>query len=110
MLEYFVHIDIADPPKDLVWVEADIPSGVSRLVLSPDRLPASWRQSPALSELAAIGDAFARERRAGVLIVPSAITPAETNLLINPRHPDFTKIRIHKSERLDYDTRFLLRS
>jgi RES domain-containing protein len=109
MLEYFVHIDIADPPRDLVWVAAEIPPSVSRVVLSPGRLPASWRQTPALPELAVIGDTFARERRAGVLIVPSAITPAEMNLLINPRHPDFTKIRIHKPEHLDYDPRFFLK-
>jgi RES domain-containing protein len=44
MVEYFVHIDASDPPKDLVVVAADIPDSVSRVVLGPhEALPTGGR-------------------------------------------------------------------
>ena len=106
MLEYFVHIDSGDSPNDLVVVAAEIPDTVSRTSISPKQLPANWRQSPAPPELAEIGDGFVRNRRAAILIVPSALAPAESNWLINPRHPDFSKIRVHAAESFEYDSRF----
>lgn len=106
MLEYFVHIETSDPPKDLVVVAADIPDAVSRIVVAPQHLPPNWRQVPAPPGLAAIGDAFAAERKSAVLVVPSALVPAETNWLINPVHPEFREIRVHAAEAFDYDARF----
>ncbi|MBI3680185.1 MAG: RES family NAD+ phosphorylase [Acidobacteria bacterium] len=93
MIEYFIHIDPDDPPKDLVAVTAEVPDSVSRTSISPKQLPANWRQSPSPPELAEIGDRFVCYARAAILIVPSAIAPAESNWLINPRHPEFSKIR-----------------
>ena len=94
MLEYFVHIDPDDPPKDLVLITAEIPDDVSRIVLPLRRLPANWRQTPAPSELRAIGDRFAREQRATILIVPSALAPTESDWLINPRHRESAPVRV----------------
>ena len=107
MIEYFVHIDPDDPPKDLMLVTADIPDRVSRVSYPPRRLPVSWRQTPAPPALAEIGDSFAENHRTAILIVPSALAPAESNWLINPRHPDFAKIRVHPPKRFRYDPRFL---
>jgi RES domain-containing protein len=106
MIEYFVHIDPDDPPKDLVLVTADIPDGVSRVSRSPRKLPVTWRRTPARPELAEIGDSFALNRRSAILIVPSALAPSESNWLIDPRHPDFAKIRVHAPKPFQYDPRF----
>ena len=106
MIEYFVHLDRDDPPPDLVVAAADVPDDVSRVTVSPGSLPATWRQTPAPSELAAIGDRFARRRRDAILIVPSALAPDEANWLLNPDHLDFKRIRIHSPEPFTYDTRF----
>jgi RES domain-containing protein len=106
MIEYFVHLDRDDPPPDLVVAAADVPDNVSRVTVSPGSLQASWRQTPAPSELAAIGDRFARRRRDAILIVPSALAPDEANWLLNPDHLDFTRIRVHPPEPFTYDTRF----
>jgi len=40
----------------------------------------------------AIGDAWIREQRTAVLVVPSVVARREGNVLINPRHPDFSGI------------------
>lgn len=106
MIEYFVHIDAEDPPSDLVLVSAAIPDSISREVIAPKQLPSNWRSSPAPPELAVIGDRFARDGRAAILIVPSALAPGESNWLINPSHPHFRRIRLLKTEAFRYDTRF----
>ncbi len=106
MLEYFVHIEANDPPKDLVLVTADIPDTVSRILIGSKRLPSGWQRTPAPPELAVLGDSFVRDRRAAVLIVPSALAPSESNWLIDPKHPSYVKIRVHPPEPLHYDPRF----
>ena len=106
MIEYFIHIDPDEPPSDLMVITAEIPDSVSRISISPKRLPSNWRQSPAPPELAEIGDRFAGNARAAILIVPSALAPTESNWLINPRHREFAKIRLRSVEPFDYDQRF----
>lgn len=106
MVEYFVHIEAEHLPSDLVLVTAEIPDGVSRSAISVKQLPANWRQSPAPAELAQIGDRFVREGSAAILIVPSALAPAESNWLINPQRSEFSKIRVLPPESFRYDPRF----
>ena len=106
MLEYFVHIEVSDPPRDLVVVAADVPTAISRVVVTPKDLPANWRRVPAPPGLAAIGDSFAAEGRNAILVLPSALAPSESNWLINPRHPEFGKIRVLPPEPFHYDARF----
>lgn len=106
MIEYFIHIDPDDPPRDLVAATAEVPQGVSRISITAKQLPANWRQSPSPPELAGIGDRFVRDRRSAILIVPSALAPTESNWLINPRHPEFSRIRLRAVEPFEYDSRF----
>jgi RES domain-containing protein len=106
IIEYFIHIDPDDPPKDLVAVTTEVPDSVSRTSIFPKQLPPNWRQSPPPPELTEIGDRFVRDRRAAVLIVPSALAPAESNWLINPPHREFSRIRLHSIEAFEYDPRF----
>lgn len=106
MIEYFVHLDRDDPPKDLVVAAADVPDDVSRGYVALAKLPATWRLSPGPAELATIGDHFAHRRREAILVVPSALAPSEFNWLLNPDHPDFRRVRIHEPEAFSYDGRF----
>jgi len=106
MIEYFVHAEAGDAPKDLVIVSADIPASVSRRVLSARHLPPDWRRFPAPPGLARTGDSFAAARKTAILVVPSALAPSESNWLINPLHPEFGKIRVQPQEPFRYDARF----
>jgi RES domain-containing protein len=106
MIEYFVHVDPDDAPRDLMLVTADVPDSVSRVSLSMKLLPPRWRGAPAPLELAAHGDQFVRARRAAILVVPSALAPSEANWLINPAHPDAARIRVNPAEPFEYDRRF----
>ncbi|MDX2150229.1 MAG: RES family NAD+ phosphorylase [Bryobacteraceae bacterium] len=106
IIEYFIHIDPDDPPNDLVAVTAEVPDGVSRISISQKQLPANWRQSPSPPELAEIGDRFIRDGKVAIVIVPSVLAPAESNWLINPQHPEFSRIRLVATEAFEYDSRF----
>jgi RES domain-containing protein len=106
MVEYFVHIDPVDSPNDLILAAAAIPDSVSRVSISTRRLPSNWRATPAPPELATIGNKFARDRKAAILIVPSALAIDESNWLINPEHPDARSIRVVRRQAFRYDQRF----
>ena len=103
IIEYFVHLDRDDPPPDLVVASADVPDDVSRVQVAPAKLPATWRQTPAAPELAAIGDRFAQAKRVAILVVSSALAPDEFNWLLNPDHADFRRVRILPLKPFSYD-------
>jgi RES domain-containing protein len=76
-------------------------------ILPAKKLPSNWRISPPPAETMEIGDRWVQENRSAVLALPSAISPADTNFLLNPKHPDFKRIRIHPPIDYDFDPRLL---
>ena len=76
-------------------------------VLGHDKLPAQWRRDPPPPELAQLGDAWAKAAQSAVLAVPSAIIEEETIFLVNPAHPDFSKIRIREPQNFEFDQRLI---
>jgi RES domain-containing protein len=73
------------------------------------KLPADWKRSPPPAEAMEIGDRWVREQRSAVLALPSAISPADTNFLLNPEHQDFKQIRIAAPIDYEFDPRLLNR-
>ena len=104
-LEYFVHLEPPEAPDDLVAVPAEIPGGVNRMRVAVSELPRNWRHYPAPEAMADLGTRWAETGATAVLIVPSAIIPAESNYLINPRHADFFKIRVGRPDPFSFDPR-----
>jgi RES domain-containing protein len=107
MIEYLAHVDPDVSPDDLVLATAEVPDSINRERISINRLPKEWRQSPPPPALAEIGDAFIRERRTAILLVPSVLAPKEFNWLLNPVHRNFRRIRITATELFSYDPRLL---
>jgi len=105
MLEYFIHLDKDDPPADLVLAIAEIPDLVSGTQIAAGALPGNWRDPVAAPELAHFGDEFVQGGKHCVLIIPSALAPAENNWLINPAHSEYSRITVHQLEPLIYDPR-----
>jgi RES domain-containing protein len=104
-LELLVHCDPALLPDDLVSVRAEIPDGLAITRVEVEGLPRGWRRSPPPDALAAIGTDWARGASSAALSVPSALVPGERNLLLNPAHPDFRRIRVGKPEPFSLDSR-----
>lgn len=107
LLEISVHIDLSeDLPTDRFFIEIDIPEDVEVLELAIDELPEKWDSKPPILETQYIGDDFVLQKKAVVLRVPSSIVPPEYNYLINPNHPDSSKIKVISMQRLQFDHRF----
>jgi RES domain-containing protein len=56
-----------------------------------------------------IGDDWVHAGKSVALGVPSVLTASETNFLLNPRHPDFKKIKISQPIDYRFDSRLLNR-
>jgi RES domain-containing protein len=105
MLEYFVHLDVDDPPGDLVLAFVEVPDDLARERVETGNLPANWRESAAPPELARLGDEFVQRGENCLLLVPSVLAPDENNCLINPAHPAYKRIVVREVEPLNYDPR-----
>lgn len=90
-----------------VLIPAQLPAELLETRIDIDQLPDDWRTIGARDVLQSMGQSWLQEARTAVLSVPSAVVPAERNLLINPRHPDFTRIVLGAPQSLQTDTRLL---
>lgn len=103
-LENLVHLN---PPLTFKYVAILVKFDDALVEVFPVRsLPANWRAEPPPPSTKAIGDAWAKSARSGVLALPSVIT-GETNYLLNPAHPDFKMLNIGKPEPFVFDPRLL---
>ena len=104
-LELFVHVDTDLAPDGLIAIPADIPEDVAVGTVDIAKLPRNWRAYPAPEALKDLATAWVKESSTAVLAVPSAVIPSEQNYLLNPRHPDFRRIRIQKAIPFEFDPR-----
>lgn len=84
---------------------AVIPDDVNVEPVAVSELPDNWRHPDAPVALREIGENWLRRAETACLRVPSAIVPEESNYLLNPRHPDFTKLTIGFPEPFNFDRR-----
>jgi RES domain-containing protein len=106
ILEVSVHLDLGeDLPSDRFLVEIDIPDDIEILELELDDLPDNWDSKPPILETQFIGDDFVKDDSA-ILKVPSCIVPQEFNYLINPNHPDSSRINVISKTPIKFDSRF----
>ncbi|MCH7524875.1 MAG: RES family NAD+ phosphorylase [Bacteroidetes bacterium] len=107
ILEISVHLDLhEDLPTDRFYVEIDIPDDIEILILDNNDLPKNWNVKPPGLETQYIGDDFVKANDAAVLKVPSSIVASEFNYLINPQHPNSSRIKVVSTQRLQFDRRF----
>lgn len=90
-----------------VLIPAHIPDDLPLDRLDADALPADWRTLGARDALQTLGRRWLDAPHRAALIVPSAVVPAEHNVLIDPTHPDFTRIATGPVEALETDMRLL---
>jgi len=104
VLEILVHLDSPDLLRKYVLFEVRIEDSIVT-PLDPASLPKNWRHDPPPPDAQKIGDEWATNTRSAVLQVPSAIVPGEFNYLLNPRHPDFRKLKIGQPQLFFFDLR-----
>jgi RES domain-containing protein len=92
VLEVRVHTGPEGEGIPYVLGQIEIPKDSVSILNTP--LPSEWRLNPPPLSTQKIGSKWAQNGRSAVLQVPSVIVPEDSNLLINPFHKDFKKIRI----------------
>jgi RES domain-containing protein len=105
VLELLVHLDSPELLKKYVLFEVAVDEAYVD-ELDPSKLPRNWKADPAPSKVQTIGDDWAAGGTSSVLRMPSTLVPGESNFLLNPRHPDFRKLRIGKALPFLFDPRF----
>jgi RES domain-containing protein len=108
MLECLAHAGIGRMPRTHAAIEIAIAASVRVEQHGESNLPVGWDHAD-LHVARAFGDAWIREQRTAVLVVPSVVARRETNVLLNPRHADFKKIVAGSPEPVVWDARLFKR-
>lgn len=103
LTEVLVHLEL-DPdnmPDSYKLLKLEAPDDLSLRRLKPSELPANWKSN--LLATRDIGDDWLASRATALLRVPSAIVPETFNVLLNPQHPETSKIQVvwHRKYPLD---------
>ncbi|OGA06123.1 MAG: hypothetical protein A3D95_00940 [Betaproteobacteria bacterium RIFCSPHIGHO2_12_FULL_69_13] len=102
-IETFVHLGESGLHLRFVHFRIEIPEGAA--IERCTKPPPHWRAEPPRDESMRYGSRWLRSGRTAVLQGPSAIVPSESNYLLNPRHPDFRRIRIGRALPFVFDPR-----
>jgi len=90
MLEVVVHANAPMPPMQ--YAEISIPEDVQIEEARIEDLPPGWDSIPYQRASQEYGDKWYDKGGTAVLLVPSVVAKIERNVLINPRHPDFSRL------------------
>ena len=107
LVEVLVHLEL-DPahlPKTYQLLKASAPEDISLRASGKAHLAETWTRD--LLRTRTLGDEWLQSRATALLRVPSAIIPETFNLLLNPRHPDASRIRIISHRDYPWDQRLL---
>lgn len=86
-------------------VEIEIPDSVSIQKRESGQLPAEWYKPEQYHICRQIGDQWIEQGESLLLEVPSSIIREETNVLINPHHPEFKEVKISDIREFRFDER-----
>jgi RES domain-containing protein len=105
LLEILVHLETPALVHEYLSISVAI-DGQLIQHLDRSRLPRNWRMEPIPAQVRNIGDEWVKNMSSVVLEVPSVLVPAESNFLLNPVHPDFSRLVVGEPVRFAFDERF----
>jgi RES domain-containing protein len=103
VLENLVHSSVL--PQNKVAISAEIPDGVALMAKDSSNLPSNWNSPAHIASTQDIGTNWVLSLASVALFVPSAIVSHERNVLINPLHPDFARIKFGAPNPFAFDPR-----
>lgn len=105
LVEMLVHANRKSPPSAARFVEAVVPDDVSREEINPKLLP-GWDDLHDTTVAQAFGRDWIEDKRSALLLVPSIVTGGrDTNVVINPEHPDAARISVGPEMAVNLDRR-----
>ena len=103
LVETLVHVTSGVLPA-YTAVPIDFEASLVTAVGTKD-LPPNWKDNPVPASTQALGDAWVMAGTSLALRVPSVVVPVEFNYVLNPRHPDFSRVRIAAPMPFPFDPR-----
>ena len=91
-VETFVNLEPNLQPRDLVSIEGEMSEELEIRRLDKKTLPRDWHKTRDES-LRHFRDEWIRAGQTAALLVPSTAIRGEWNVLLNPAHPDFQKVK-----------------
>lgn len=107
-LELFVHLTPLSPNDRYLSFRLDWEGKLTEY-FPVKSLPPNWNAEPPTFQTMQIGDEWLRAGKSVALAVPSVLSTIEMNFLLNPKHPDFKRIKIRKPVEYRFDSRLLNR-
>lgn len=93
-------------PADLSLVRLDLPEEPFLYrIYAPKDLPNGWDALPSSTWAAKCGDKFVAAGQHLGIIVPSAVMPEASNIVLNPAHPEFKRVRMEVVRKFEFDSR-----
>ena len=103
LVEILVHNVSYEELKSTYLISIEVPESIVATQIDIRQLKKDWWKDEDYTSY--IGDEFIHSSDHLLLKVPSAIIFEEQNVLINPRHKDFHKLKIISSEPFRFDSR-----
>jgi RES domain-containing protein len=103
ILESLVHLKRKEIPPTQYLLYIELPDAKEVAEISYKKIKKGWYEELEYTQW--IGDQFIQNKQNLFMKVPSAIVPQESNILLNPLHNEFKKVKIIESELLQLDKR-----
>ena len=107
-LELFVHLTPLSPDDRYRSFRVEWEDKLTEY-FAVKNLPAHWNAEPPAIQTMRIGDDWVHAGKSVALAVPSVLSTSEMNFLLNPKHPDFKKVKISQPVDYRFDSRLLNR-
>lgn len=91
--------------KVYLLLTLQLPDTTTTIRLDSKKLPEGWDATEIGQFTQKTGNDFLQAKKAMLLQVPSVLIPEEINVVINPLHPGFKKIKIIHRRRIVFDKR-----
>ena len=105
LIEILVHANRKSSPSAARFIEAIVPDDVSREKFDPALFP-GWDDLHDTSVAQAFGRDWIQSQRSALLVVPSVVTSGrDTNVVVNPDHPDSARISVGPETAVALDRR-----
>lgn len=107
-LEILVHTRSPEDLADYLLFELTFSAALVE-TMGTGGLPPDWRELTLSTSTQAIGDRWVEEARSVLLALPSAVVSQQCNFLLNPAHPEISRVEVGEAQPFSFDPRLATR-
>lgn len=106
VLEVLVHLSPTIFPGDFCLAEFEAPDN-DILNIDINSLPETWQDPSPPNALKQLGNEFLKQQKHLLMKVPSVIVSNDFNYLLNPLHPQASKVKLVSQQSFSFDKRLV---